>query len=255
MEECQHKQTTNTDSGVLLCLSCGLELQEEYTHDQDWRFYKENDNKNNSDPSRCQFKRIVDKGIKKDLERLGFSHDIIELADQYYNEVTNGEIKRSNLRKGIMFACVFEAGKVLGKYEIPDDLCGKDKFDIDRKSMSKGLTFFHLGKKKNTEEDKTYITAKHFIPKVLSLFRVREEHEEKILELYDKIEHKSRIINTSNPQSVSAGLVYYYFKQNKIDIQGSKFGRIVKLSEITITRIADEIEDFFNSQPQNEEVV
>jgi transcription initiation factor TFIIIB Brf1 subunit/transcription initiation factor TFIIB len=247
-EECTHSQTMVTDSKTVVCAECFLELKEEINNEQEWRYYKENDSKNSSDPSRCQYKRIVDKGIKKDLERMDFHADIIDLADQYYNEVTNGEIKRSNLRRGIMFACVFQACKDLGKPEIPERLC--EKFGIDRKNMSKGLTFFHMGKKKDREMSTSYITARHFIPDVLKPYRVKDEYAEKIYDLFDRLEHKSHLINTSNPQSVAAGLVYYYFRKNNIDIPVGKFSDIAKLSEITITKIADAIDEFFSSQPE-----
>ena len=245
-EACPHLHTCKTDSGRLVCLDCSLEIQEEINHEQEWRYYKENDNKNTSDPSRCQIKRIVDKGIRKDLEKLDFCTDIIDLADEYYNEVTKGEIKRSKLRKGLMFACVFEACKKLKLPKTPDELC--KIFNINRRNMSKGLTSFKLGKTKEYDTEPTHITAEHYIPKVLEQFQVRDEHVKKILDLYDQLKHKSRIINTSNPQSVSSGLVYYYFRKNNIELSEAKFGKIVELSEITISRIANEIDDFFNSQ-------
>ncbi|MFN5764250.1 MAG: cyclin family protein, partial [Pseudanabaena sp.] len=75
--------------------------------------------------------------IYNDLKKLNLPNDVIGIADQYYFEVAKGEIKRSNLRKGIMFACIFQALKDLGKPQTPDQL--QDLFKITRKNVEISL--------------------------------------------------------------------------------------------------------------------
>jgi len=240
-ESCRHEDVFQNENGFDICAMCGVELNSGISHDQEWRFYGESDNKHNSDPSRCQYKKNPDKGIRKDLEKLNIPVEVINIADDYYFQVTDGEIKRSNLRKGIMFACVFEAYKDLDQAQTPDSL-QKVFNNISRKNISKGLTYFHMRYKQKSEKC-DYITPAHFIPKVLELFSVTTEHQKVVLDLYNQIEGKSSLLNRSNPQSVSCGLVFYYFVRNKIDINSGKFGKIVGLSDITVTKIASEIED------------
>lgn len=236
-DECKHSETTIED-GRNICTQCGEHLTLEYDQEQEWRYYGEHDNKHADDPSRCQYRKSPEKGIRKDLEKFNLPVQIINLADELYFEVTKGEIKRSNLRKGIMFACVFEAYKELKNPKTPEEL--QTMFNLDRKNMSKGITYFTL---RTPNRQRYYITAEHFIPKILNMLKINDEHIQNVLGLYKEFEKRSSSVNHSNPQSISSGLVYYYLKKITADITAAKFGKIVGLSEITISRIANEIED------------
>ncbi len=200
--------------------------------------------KSSQDHLRCQYRKMAEKGIRGDLTKLGIAPEVIDLADTYYFEVTKGEIKRSNLRKGIMFACVFQAYKDLGKHQTPDYLM--NLFKISRRVMSKGLTYFYPRSNKRSG-DNGYITAEHFIPRIMETFNCKQEHIQAALKLYAQVKDKTTLFNSSNPQSVSSGLVYYYFKKINADIPGSTFGKAVGLSEITITKIASRIDEILAS--------
>ena len=239
--KCPHSSIIN-EGGTDICVDCGENIQIE-SFDTEWRYYGDGDKTKSYDPSRCQYRKIQDKGIKKELEKMGFSRDVIDKADYYYQKVTQGDIKRSALRKGIIFSCVLFAYKHYKMRITTDEL--DEIFKIGRKNMSKGLTYFKTNIPKNEidYDNFDYATAEHFIPKILEKWNVKEEHVNFVLNLYNKLSNKSHLINTSNPQSVSSGLVYYYLKKLELDITPSKFGKIVGLSEITINRITNEIED------------
>lgn len=242
-EKCSHINKHTNDAGAEFCTDCGVQLDSGISQDQEWRYYGESDNKHSSDPSRVQYKKNPEKGIRKDLERLNIPIEVVNRADDYYYEVTKGDIKRSNLRRGIIFACVFQAYKDLNQPQVPDQLI--NVFKLNRKAISKGLIYFKMRCNRIPEANQNYITPRNFIPGLLEKFQVTDEHVQIIMELYDKIEHRSSLINKSNPNSVSAGLIYYYFKKNNIDISASKFGKIAELSEITVQKIANEIEAIF----------
>jgi transcription initiation factor TFIIIB Brf1 subunit/transcription initiation factor TFIIB len=245
--QCDHDQTYTTEAGVVVCKKCSEQILEQISLEQDWRYYGDSDNKNLSDPGRTQFRKNADKGIFKDLEKLNLPTDIINIADEYYFKVTNGEIKRSNLRKGIMFACVFEAYKDINNPQTPEALGAVFKMPQKsmRKIISKGFTYFHLNNK-NKKFSSGHMTPENFIPKILDLFCIKEEFKQEVIDLYRKLQHKSKTLNRSMPQSVGSGLVYYYFKKKNIDIPVSKFGKKVNLSEITITKIAAIIEELLS---------
>ena len=63
------------------------------------------------------------------------------------------------------------------------------------------------------------------------------------MDLYRSIENKSSLLNRSNPQSVSKGVVYYYLRKldSKFDLK--KYSEEIQLSEITITRICNTIDN------------
>jgi len=239
---CPHNETEIVN-GVIECIDCGQKLEDIMDQEQEWRYYGDHDNKNTSDPSRCQFRKSPDKGIRKDLEKLNLPTKVINLADQYYFEVTKGEIKRGNLRKGIMFACVFEAYKDINKHQIPDQL--RTLFGIDKKNGSRGLTYF-LSRKKKT--DREYITAEHFIPKICEKFQFTDESILEVRSLYHQLKLKSPQLDHSYPQSVACGCVYYVLTELKrIDITGEQFGKIVGLSSMTIMKKSNEIKEILHA--------
>jgi hypothetical protein len=247
--KCKHTNTIDSD-GSIICVDCGENVKEDNVCEEaEWRYYGSNDNVEASDPSRCQYRKVIDKGITKDLTDLGFSNDIAEKANELYLIVTNGEIKRSNYRKGIMFACVFHSFIELGKPQTTEYL--RKVIKITKRNISKGFTYYGLQMPKDKRENYVYITAEHYIPKILKELRVTDDHIENVLNLYKKLKNKSYLLNTSNPQSIGSGFVYYYLKKIKSDlITPTQFGNmdIVNLSEITITRIANEIEDIINNE-------
>ena len=236
-KNCLHKDISLTE-GKPICKDCGIHISEKLSSEEEFRLFNEIDNKSSSDMTRCQFRKTPDKGIRKDLERFSLPSEVVNIADQLYFEVTQGDIKRSNLRKGIMFACVFEAYKESGKAQTPESL--QQVFGLTRKNISKGLTYFYLRSNKKQRE---YITAQHFIPSILEKLNIKIEHAPKVLNIYKQIENKSAELNARNPQSVSCGLVYYYLKKINADIPVNQFGNAVGLSDITINSISNIIDE------------
>jgi len=225
-KECIHSNLVD-ETYYKICIDCGEQFKNEHS-DFDFK---------NMD--RCHYRNIPEKGIKKELLLLGFPSDLSIEADKLYMKITNGEIKRSKLRKGIMFACVFNIYKSRGEPQIPEVL--QSKFELDRKNMSKGITYFHI---RNPEKNNiSYITVEHFIPCIMEKFNIKNDHVKEVLDLYEKIKFSSSILIRSNPQSVSSSLVYYYLKKLVPDLQLSSFSKIVKLSDITIMKIITEIEE------------
>jgi hypothetical protein len=229
------------DKGITICEDCGIELYEEISHEQEWRYFGDQDSRNATDPSRCQWRKSPEKGIKKDLENLRFPPDICILSDKLYMIITNGEIKRSDLRKGIMFACVFESYKIKGRARTPDEI-QKRFFDLDRKCMSQGITYYRLKCPRDYFQYED-ISAKHFIPKIMKMkqFNASTEHIDKVVLLYEKIKDACPVLNRSNPQSTSKAIIYYYFRRRGCMITASRFGKIVALSDIIVLRLATEI--------------
>jgi transcription initiation factor TFIIIB Brf1 subunit/transcription initiation factor TFIIB len=235
---CSHENITKDKNMTTICMDCGTELYQEISHEQDWRYYGDQDTRNSSDPSRCQFRKSSEKGIKKDLEKMQFPPEICELADQLYLEITKGEVKRNLLRKGIMFACVYEAFKIKKKTKTPDEI--QKKFGIDNKSMSQGISYYRLRCPREYFQYEE-VDAKHFIPEILKKFNTKDDHVSKVISLYEKIKDACVSLHRSNPKSVSKALVYYYLRAKGCNIDPTKYGKIVSLSEAITIRLSSEI--------------
>jgi transcription initiation factor TFIIIB Brf1 subunit/transcription initiation factor TFIIB len=243
-EVCDHSCTVE-ENGQIFCMECGIKLGEEVSNEAEWRYYGNRDNISNSDPSRVQYRKINDRNIIKELKDFGLPNDVIEISNNLYTKVTKNKIRRSNLRKGIIYACVFHAYKLLGNPQTPETIQQMFKIPHTR-IITKGVHYFYLKMPKEDIQNIDDITAEHFIPTLLNKFNVKEEHINNVLELYKKISDKGSLINTSNPQSISSGFVFYYLKKLNLDISASNFGKITGLSEITINRIVKQIDDIIN---------
>lgn len=248
-EETEHKVVTTLsncshtsliqENTFQICEECGMVMQKDIEYEKEWRYYGMTDSKHTSDPNRCHARRVDEKGIYKDVEKLGFSDKIITMANQIYQQVTQGKIFRGNSRKGIIFACVFHSYKMNQTPQSCEHLM--EVFHIDRKIALKGLKFVNLNAPKDSEFRKYQIQTEHLIREIMMKFYAKESHVEEILQLYRKIHDKSMLLNRSRPKSVASGLVRYYILQRNANITMEYFRSRVQLSELTINRIVDEI--------------
>lgn len=237
---CDHPNIVR-EKGVLICEDCGEELYEEISHDQEWRKFGDSDGRGGSDPTRCQYRKAAERGIRRELERMGFAPDICKLADEDYMLITKEEIKRSELRKGIIFACVLEAHKRVGRATTPDEVASKF-FNLQKKTQSQGIQFYRLRCPRSYFQYGD-ISAKHFIPQIMKMpqFNTKQEHIDRVIMLHERIADKCPMLNRSNPQSVSKALIYYYFRRRGVLISPTRFGKIVSLSHIILLRLSSAI--------------
>lgn len=244
INKCQHDNAVDV-CGVLSCLDCGEEVGKNIAHDKEWRYYGQSDTKRKSDPSRCQMRKIEDKSILKDIEGMGFSDRIINFANTIYLRVTAGRIHRGNSRKAIIFACIFHAYKICNNPRSCDTLI--EIFNISRKAGLKGLKYVNLNMPKDADIIKNvHITPINIIDEIMNKFSASVEQKKEAFDLYEFVKDKSSKINRARPQSIAAGVTYFWICQNEKKISMKDFLEKVGLSEMTITRIAKEIAEIIS---------
>ena len=216
---CKHSNLSN-DNGIISCLDCGKELEKNMFHEKEWRYYGQSDNKRSSDPNRVHLRKLEERTIFKDVENMGFGDKIVALANQIYTQVTKGQIFRGNSRKAIIFGSIFHSFKLSGKPQSHD---------------------IHT----------TYITPANLIDDIMDKFRATDAQKNEVIEIYNKIKNKSSKINRSRPQSISAGITYYWVSTKNIDISLKDFAKKVELSELTISKIAKEIAEVLGKTPES----
>jgi transcription initiation factor TFIIIB Brf1 subunit/transcription initiation factor TFIIB len=242
LDDCIH-DTTIEDAGVTLCISCGIEIRKDLTYDKDWRYYGKFDTKNSKDPNRVHARKCEDKNIFKDVEDMNFTSDIVADANEIYLQITEGKIKRGTSRKAIIFACIFEAYNKKGNIQIPNNLI--KTFNITRKEGLQGRKFLELKLPKEKLRNES-ITPEHIIIDILSKFDASKEQTNQVINLYNSIKNKHTLLNRARPQSVAAGITFYWFEQNKINMTIKDFSKKVNLSELTIIKICDIIKEILN---------
>jgi transcription initiation factor TFIIIB Brf1 subunit/transcription initiation factor TFIIB len=246
--ECLHSQVSDVE-GSTICVDCGIKLSEELL-DNENRYYGVSDTRYIKDPSRHNQRKIEDRSLYGDLEPLGFPKEIIERANNYYTEIIKNKIYRAGNRKSIVFACTYHAYGDIQEPRVPSELA--TKFNLDKKGVSNGLkTFSNVFRKR---PGKKYIDAIDLVPKILTDLNIeRSKHKsckEDIEKIYNFVQSKTKTFSSSNPQSIAAGIVYYYLKLNKVLISRSEFAKIVNLTDITFTKIATDIHKVINSNDE-----
>lgn len=242
-EECKHDDI-NEDSGIVTCLNCGKELEKNIFHDKEWRYYGQSDNKKTSDPNRVTLRKIPDKNIYQDVENMGFSDKIVSAANQLYLNVTKDQIFRGSSRKAIIFACIFKIYLINGIAQTHESLI--NLFDLDKKVGLKGLKYVNLNLSKDSIIHTTFITPVHLIENIMDKFNASDEQKAEVTDLYAKIKNKSSKINRSRPQSVSAGLIWFWICMKGLEINLKEFAQKTGLSELTISKISKEISSILN---------
>ncbi len=227
---------TVEEHGVLICRMCGSEVKEEV----EGRWTGIEGGKGVNDPTRCHARKVDEKSIFKDVEGLGICSSIIHVANEIYLQATRNSIYRGESRRGIIFSCLFHAFKLCGSPQTVESL--QVIYPLDRRVMLKGMKHVSLHAPKDSAFRTTYITPVEIIDEVMTKLNATKDHKAEVVSIYEKVKNRSSVVNRSKPQSVAAGLVYYYItKQNK-RIAMKDFTKVVALSEMTITKLVKEIE-------------
>lgn len=239
-EECQHTETVD-EGGTITCINCGEELRRNILHEKEWRYYGASDTRRSGDPNRVQARKSDEKSIFKDVETMGFSKKIVSDANDLYSIVTKGHIYRGKTRKAIIFACIFQSYKTNGNPQPYEHLIRI--FSLTKKAGLGGIKHVGLNAPKNSVIHTIHITPIDLIEDIMNRFNGTDEHKEEVKNLFVKIKNRSSVLNRSRPQSVAAGLVYYWTEKNNDTITLKEFAHKADLSELTIIKISKEIRE------------
>ena len=237
--ECAHVNWS-VESANKVCEDCGVVIAKEDDADEIGLHAV----KYNTDPKRCHARRSEEKGIYRDVEKMGFSDKIVSIANGLYEQVSKGKIYRGNSRKGIVFACIFHAYKINQNPQSCEQLI--EIFGIERKVGLKGLKFVNLNSPKDSKFREYQVGTEDIIGEIMDKFNANDAQKKEAVAIYHRIKNKSSLLNRSRPQSVASGVVRYYISQKNKDIGMDFFKSRVKLSELTINRIVGEIENLLD---------
>lgn len=170
---------------------------------------------------------------------MGFPEDVVKKANENYIKVIQNTIHRGNTRKGLIFACIFEALKILGKPQPAKPL--GELFGIDNKTAMHGVKTLKLKLPKDCMSAE-YITPEHIIDNIMNTFGATAEKKEEVKSIYNSVKGKSDKLNRSRPHSIAAGLIYYWLLKTNNTITLKQFSESVKLRDTTILNISKEVE-------------
>lgn len=146
---------------------------------------------------------------------------------------------QGNSRKSIIFACVFHAFKILGQPRCCDYLI--NLFQISTRSALKGLKHVNKYAPKSSPLRTSYITPENLVEDIMDKIKATSEQKKEVVDLYNRISNRSSKLNRSRPKSVASGLTYYWIMKKQKNITLKEFTKKVKLSDLTVSKIASEI--------------
>ena len=237
---CNHLNTVK-EGYIILCSNCGEELEKNNFRNKEWKNYEAG---HNVDPYRCHLRKNIERSIHGDVVNMGFNDKIIYMANQLYMNVTQGKIKRGISRKSIVFACMFQAHSISDIK--PDFENFIKRFNLKRNSALKGVKYVNIKIPKDFYETYTYTTPLYYIKEIMDVFNAQDYQIQESYDIYNKIKNKSLMLNGSKARSIASGIVYYWLCKNNKDISIKEFIKRVDLSELTIKKMAKEIERIDN---------
>jgi len=247
--DCLHLDVDEMDNGLYACRKCCAEI-EIYTFRPEWRFYGSADNRVNKDPSRCHYSKGSHKGLEDTFTscNMQIPTAIKKATERKYNKVVQrlrDEKEKNTVRgkrkKSIVAACLLNAYRDFGEVRTAGHI--REFFNLQQKSMSRGLQEYY----KTFPEDRTASTnPENLLRWQMTLSGINISHYRKILTITKYLQDTSINLKRSNPQSVSAAILYFYLclhpkYKEQLGLTKSKFATKVNLSDITITKLVKEV--------------
>ena len=91
-----------------------------------------------------------------------------------------------------------------------------------------------------------HVTPIHLITEIMDMFQTSIEQKKEVIDIHERVQ-KIKKLNKSRPQSISAGVIYYWIKLKDKKISLKHFSEKVNLSSLTIVNIAKQIAVILNT--------
>ena len=167
-------------------------------------------------------------------------------VDEIYINCSRGKILRGKKRRGIIAGCFYHAFKI-NKQNIPNEEL-INLFNVDNKEILKGLKYItkNISKEINLHADTIDDIEKEII-NTMKKFNSNKRQNEEVIEIYKKTKNKSSILNRSRPNSLIAGIIYYWICRHDLQINMNEISNKLNISTSTIRKICREISTVLNN--------
>lgn len=222
---CEHEHLV-LDKNMYVCSQCGF--SEKVKDGQTYvshKVYKRGDKEHN---------------ISASLTLKGFDSEVISTANKIYNCVVDESVRRTGNKSSIICACVFQAFKIHG--EPVDYVQIYEKYGIKRKSALKGLKIVNaeVARRKDLSFHEVIlspIVPENFISNYMTELKANEASLREVLTIYNRIKTYEEL-DMSRPQSIAAGVIFYWLKKRGTPEAMKIVEEQAKLSQLTISKKA-----------------
>jgi transcription initiation factor TFIIB len=272
---CQNIKCKSTniisEDNTYICVDCSMIIDKVIDCSAEWRYYG-NDDSRNTDPSRCGLPTnsllpvsslgSVISGSYRDTQtmkymrrlqvwnsmpynertllqvfekftanttNMGISSKVINDAKVMYKNTSMKKISRGDNKEGLIAACVFFACNINNVHRSEKEIA--NMFNIDPIVLTKGNTRFQSLLKLNIQSP----SPSDFVSRFGSHLSMSCEDIASCKKLIDFLEAEE-IITDNSPTSSTAGIIYFYAVNYKLNISKKDIAEVCSVSEVTITK-------------------
>ncbi len=225
-DSCKHEETSD-ESGKKTCLECGELLEERYiaTH-------------HSSNVIGMKKRRKSDPPIYNDIPCYIEQH-IKDITIEIYQEATANKIFRNTSKKSIILASLHRASALAGNHISYYDLL--DMFGLKQHEANKGFTILSMHLPKKSGFALKFNQAKEEMISINSKLRKLGMNTRCMFNLvanvFNLVKDKSNIVNTSQPNSIICGCIYFWVVYTGISKTDDEFSKTVGISKMTLLKV------------------
>jgi transcription initiation factor TFIIIB Brf1 subunit/transcription initiation factor TFIIB len=223
-DSCKHNETSD-DNGKKTCLECGELLEENYiaTHHSIIGMKK----RRKSEPT-----------IYNDIP-FYIEQDIKDITIEIYQKATASKIFRNTSKRAIVLASLHRASALTGNHISYYDLI--DMFLLKQHEADKGFTILSRNIPKKSDFTLRFNQTKEELISINSKLRKLGMDTKLMFNLvanvFNLVKEKSDIVNTSQPNSIICGCIYFWIVYTRIQKSDEEFSKTVGISKMTLLKV------------------
>lgn len=225
-DSCKHDEMSD-DNGKKTCLECGELFEENYiaTH-------------HSSNIIGMKNRRKSEPAIYNDIPFYIEQH-IKDITIEIYQKATANKIFRNTSKRSIILACLHRASALAGNHISYYDLL--DMFLLKQHEADKGFTILSRNIPKKSEFTLRFNQTKEEIISINSKMRKLGMDNKQMFNLvantFNLVKEKSDIVNTSQPNSIICGCIYFWIVYMRIQKSDEEFSKIIDISKMTLLKV------------------
>jgi transcription initiation factor TFIIIB Brf1 subunit/transcription initiation factor TFIIB len=225
-DSCKHEETSD-ESGKKTCLECGELLEERYiaTH-------------HSSNIIGMKKRRKSDPPIYNDIPSY-IEQYIKDITIEIYQKATANKIFRNTSKKSIILASLHRASALAGNHISYYDLL--DMFDLKQHEANKGFAILSSNIPKKSKFTLKFNQTKEELISINSKLRKLGMNTKCMFNLvanvFNLVKNKSDIVNTSQPNSIICGCIYFWIVYTCISKTDDEFSKTVGISKMTLLKV------------------
>lgn len=222
---CKHEETSD-DNGKKTCLECGELLEESYIANH------------HSSIIGMKKRRKSESSIYNDIPFYIEQH-IKDITIEIYQRATASKIFRNTSKKSIILASLHRASALAGNHISYYDLL--DMFLLKQHEANKGFAILSSNIPKKSEFTLKFNQTKEEMISINSKLRKLGMDTKLMFNLvaniFNLVKENSDIVNTSQPNSIICGCIYFWIVYTRIAKSDDAFSKTVGISKMTLLKV------------------